>query len=451
MLKQEIERTKMYDANALFWNYPTSRLMESAGRGVAKNILNYYGDNKKIGFFCGPGNNGGDGMVAARVLSSNAQVGVYLPASAEKIKSNMVFDNWQQLGCEKYENVSIEDLPTDLDIIVDCLFGAGIENKLREPYKSLVSALNKLDGKKVSVDIPSPGFKAERVISLMTPKTETAEVIDINYPDWLKRRVGPGDVKLLNKPEHDSHKGKNGKVLIIGGSDKYHGAVLLSSRMASKVVDLVYASSTKTNNKLMEKMKPEMEEFITVERNKIGDFIKEADVVLMGPGLGRGEEEKKMVKDVLKNYPQKKTVLDADALVLASKKDLRKNVLVTPHENEFKKLFGFSPTEENVNEAAVAFGGVVLLKGETDYISNGEEVKVNKVGNAGMTKGGTGDVLAGLSAALSANNEIFLSARAAAFLNGFAADRLEEKVSYYFNASDLVEEIPRALRWCEQY
>jgi len=272
-----------------------------------------------------------------------------------------------------------------------------------------------MKGEKISIDIPAPGFRADKTISLMIPKTADAEVVDIGYPKWLKERVGPGEVKVLNKPAPGSHKGQNGKILIIGGSERYHGAVLLSAQIASRIVDLVYVSSVEFNNKLLEKLKPKMAEFIAMPRDEIEKFITEADVVLMGPGLGLGEETEKMVNNLLRKYPKKRFVLDADALSVVDEKNLHGNVVVTPHSAEFRALFGISPGKENTKKAAGRFGGAVLLKGETDYVSDGDEIKVNKVGNAGMTKGGTGDVLAGLVAGLAANNSIYLSAAAAAW------------------------------------
>jgi NAD(P)H-hydrate epimerase len=126
-----------------------------------------------------------------------------------------------------------------------------------------------------------------------------------------------------------------------------------------------------------------------------------------------------------------------------------KNVVATPHVKEFEILFKEKPTPENVEKMAKKWGIVVLLKAKTDIICSPTECRTNETGNAGMTKGGTGDVLAGLVAALMCKNDNFLVARAGAYLNGLAGDRLKEKKGFWYSASELIEEIPLALKWCE--
>jgi NAD(P)H-hydrate epimerase len=146
-----------------------------------------------------------------------------------------------------------------------------------------------------------------------------------------------------------------------------------------------------------------------------------------------------------------KFILDAGALHAVDPKLLGPKVVITPHAGEFKELFGVAATKANVAKMAKRYGCIIVLKGREDIVSNGVETKVNQTGNTGMTKGGTGDVLAGLTAALSCSNDPYLAACAAVFLNGLAGDRLREKVSYYYNASDLIREIPKARKWCEGY
>lgn len=253
-------------------------------------------------------------------------------------------------------------------------------------------------------------------------------------------------IKSLHRPSPGSHKGDNGKLLIIAGSEKYHGALLLSAKIASKIVDLVYVSSVRENNELIKKLKSKLCEFITVTRQEIKKQVKNVDCVLIGPGLGVSQESKRLVNNLLKKFPKKKFVLDADALKVVDKKLLNKNCIVTPHSQEFKTLFGKNATKETVKEMTKKYGCVIVLKGQIDYVASPIQCKVNKTGNQGMTKGGTGDVLAGLIAALACKNELFLAASAGVFLNGKAGGGLKRKVSYYYNASDLVEEIPKVMK-----
>ena len=410
-----IQQTKLYDYNALYYGYPLEKLMENAGRGIARVIKEKYGKAKKIAIICGPGNNGGDGLVAARYLSDSFEVKVFLVPEEEKIKSELTRKNWEKLKTEKHSGITASDLSDDFDVVVDCMFGAGISGKLKEPYKSLVAKLNRLKAKKISVDLPTPGFKADLIISLMVSKDSQAITVDIGYPAWLKEKIGVGEIKVLNRAGLNSHKGKNGQCLIIAGSEKYHGALLLSANMAAKIADLVYVYSTRENQKIIKKIKPRLAEFIAVNKEEVEKTIKKVESVLIGPGVEINEGNQKLINDLVKKYPEKKFVLDAGALQMIEKKNLGPNCLLTPHSGEFKNLFGILPNKSKVKKMAQKYNCAILLKGKKDIISNGGEIKINETGNPGMTKGGTGDVLAGLATALAGRNDLFLSACAAAF------------------------------------
>lgn len=247
-------------------------------------------------------------------------------------------------------------------------------------------------------------------------------------------------------PSDKSHKGDNGQLLIVGGSKKFHGAPLLAAHMASKIVDLVFFCSTLDNNRLLQKMKKDLAEFIAVPRREVNKHVERADVVLIGPGLDVGAGSKRLVNGLLKKFPQKKFVLDADALKVVDLKLLNANCVVTPHKNEFRTMFKKIPTEQNVQAMAKKYKCVIVLKGKEDIVCSPRKCKINKIGNAGMTKGGTGDVLAGLISALACKNDLFLSACKGVYLNGKAGDCLFKKVSYYYNASDLIATIPKLMR-----
>ena len=446
-----IQKTILYDQNAIYYGYPIELLMERAGRGIANVLLKKYGRNKRIGFFCGPGNNGGDGFAAARYLRKASSPEVYLMTGVSKIKTPESRRNWQRFKGEKYINVRAKDIPNNFDIVVECLFGTGIQGKIKEPYGSVIKKLNRLRGRKVTIDLPAPGFKPKLNISMMFPKAPKAVVVDIGYPSSLKEKIGVGEMKVLHRPKPGSHKGNNGKLLIVGGSDEYHGAPLLAAKIAGKIVDLVYFSSVPQNNILVKKIKARLAEVITVPRQDVMSYIKKVDAVLLGPGLGVNKETEKLVNKLLKKFSKKNFVLDADALQVVDKRLLNRNCIITPHHTEFKRLFKKLSTRSNVDSASQKYKCVIALKGKEDYVCGPEECKINKTGNAGMTKGGTGDVLAGLIAALACKNDLFLAASAGVFINGLAGDRLKKKVSYYYSASDLVREIPRTIKWCEDY
>lgn len=450
-MEDPIKQANIYDNNAIYYGYPMGKLMENAGKGVANFLLRKFGKNKKIGFFCGLGNNGGDGFVAARHLLKSSQPVIYLTGKAKDIKTSEAKQNWKKFKGEKIEQIQASDIPDDFDVVVECLFGTGIKGELKQKYKLIVEKLNQLKGKKVAIDFPAPGFKSDFVISMMVKKTKNAHLVDINYPQNLKQKIGVGEVKALYKPPKSSHKGDNGNLLIIGGSKKYHGAPVLAAKIASKIVDLVYFSSIPENNKIIQKMKSKLCEFITLSPDEAFRFVKNMDAVLMGPGLEPNKQMKVLVNKLIEKNKHKKFILDAGALKIVNKKLLNKNCLVTPHKQEFKALFKKTASKKAVLEMAEKYNCVVVLKGAQDLVSNGKEVKVNTTGNPGMTKGGTGDILAGLIAGLSSKNDLFLAAQAGVFINGLAGDRLNKKSSYYFNASDLIEEIPKTIKYCEDF
>lgn len=245
----------------------------------------------------------------------------------------------------------------------------------------------------------------------------------------------------LKKPNPNSHKGQNGRVLVIAGSDKYHGALLLSVQSASRLVDMVYVYSVDANLKLIEKLKSEISVFISVDKGELWKTVDLVDVILIGPGLEESRANKKLVEKLLKKYPEKKTIVDATAFWHIDPLLLHENCVVTPHSREFENTFKCAPTPENVLKMAKYYQCVVVLKGKYDYVSDGKELYENHTGNVGMTKGGTGDVLAGLVTGLSATNDLLTSAQAGVYLNGLAGDKLFEKFGTFYNAEDLVAEL----------
>jgi len=245
-------------------------------------------------------------------------------------------------------------------------------------------------------------------------------------------------LEQLKKPNLNSHKGQNGRVLIIAGSDKYHGALLLAIHSASRIVDMVYVHSVEQNLKLIEKLKNEISVFISVDESDLWKTVDLVDVVLVGPGLEESVANKKLVEKLLKKFPEKKTVVDATAFWHLDPLLLHPNCIVTPHTREFENTFKCAPVPENVLKMAKYFQCTVVLKGKYDYVSDGKELWENQTGNVGMTKGGTGDVLAGLITGFSATNDLLTSAKAGVYLNGLAGDNLFAKCGTFYNAEDLV-------------
>ncbi len=246
----------------------------------------------------------------------------------------------------------------------------------------------------------------------------------------------------INLPKPNSHKGQNGKLLLIGGSELFHAASLWSLTVASRIVDLVHYASVPENNEIVQKAKEEFRNGIVIRREDIHDYINEDDVILIGPGMERTNETEELVNTLITQYPNKQWVIDAGALQMINPVNIPKNAILTPHHQEFARVFGTTP----IADAAKKYHCIILLKGVVDIITNGIETKEVSGGNAGMTKGGTGDVLAGLVAALACTNNPFVSAVAGSTINKQAGDELYKTVGPFFNATDLANQIPKTMK-----
>ncbi|HSW98075.1 MAG TPA: NAD(P)H-hydrate dehydratase [Candidatus Saccharimonadales bacterium] len=280
------------------------------------------------------------------------------------------------------------------------------------------------------------------------------------------------EIKKLYIPSSSSHKGQNGKLMIIGGSHLFHAASLWALEVASKIVDMVFYSSVPENEKIVQDVKAVFRNGMVVPREKIKEYIAEANAVLIGPGMVRtahdmkkmtntyhalseidviadeGEQTYALTKYLLQKYPEKKWIIDAGALQMIDLADVSqlKNCILTPHLQEFTRVFGLSPLPEHVTAMAEKYHCVIVLKGEQDIVCSDTAGVTIPGGNAGMTKGGTGDILAGLIAALACNNELFLAAKAGSFFNKKAGESLFARVGYYYNATDLLNEIPHVMK-----
>lgn len=245
----------------------------------------------------------------------------------------------------------------------------------------------------------------------------------------------------LNKLDPNSHKGQNGRVLVIAGSEKFHGALLMAIQTASRLVDMVYIYTTENNQNLIEQLKSEVAVFINVKEKELKDTIELVDSILIGPGLEENKVNKKLVEKILKKYPDKKVVIDATAIWHLDPELLHKNCIITPHSREFEQIFKCDPFSTNVLKMAKYYQCTVVLKGKYDYVSDGQDLYENKTGNVGMTKGGTGDVVSGLITGLVAKNDILVSAQAGIYLAGLAGDKLYEKYGTFYNAEDVIKSL----------
>ncbi len=260
-----------------------------------------------------------------------------------------------------------------------------------------------------------------------------------------------------------SRKGDNGTVLVVGGSYIYHGAPVLSSIAALRCgTDLVYTSVPKINVSSTRSVSPNLIVLPLVDQKLtrgavtklLGTLPRNLDSAAIGMGLAVQEKNAllHMVKSLLDG--DVRLSLDASALIPEVLPLLaNKNVVVTPHAGEFKRLFGVSPPNSKeertilVEKMAKEFGVTILLKGPADVISNGQTTYLYEKKTPGMTVGGTGDVLSGLVAGmLSRNRNAVESAASAAFINGLAGKAVQKKFGLHMTSMDLLDELPFVMK-----
>jgi len=262
-------------------------------------------------------------------------------------------------------------------------------------------------------------------------------------------------LKKITLPDPTSHKGQNGKLMIIGGSELFHAASKWSLDTASRFVDMVFYSSIPSNNQLIHESKLNFWNGIVVERDDLESYIDESDCILIGPGMTRSNETESLTNYLLSKYSDKKWVVDAGALQMVSPENLNSNVIITPHQKELTSLLQkMGKTDDKTIPLAqkivpiLKSGVTVLVKGKIDYVFQLQKMIPIEGGNAGMTKGGTGDVLAGLVAGLYCQHPALTAAVVSSYINKKTGDYLYQEVGPYFNATDLAESVPQVM-WQE--
>lgn len=287
-------------------------------------------------------------------------------------------------------------------------------------------------------------------------------------------------IKRISLPLSRSHKGENGKLLIIGGSSLFHAASLWSASIASRIVDMVHYTSTQENEKIFLKLKTSFVDGMVIKKKDLAQYTKEDDCILMGPGMVRSEKKLlpssappvNTLNDVfsledeplytyylthllIKNFPDKKFVFDAGALQMMNPSwlpTLKTKPILTPHQQEFRQLFGTDVTklpllqkQDVVVRTAHQYNCIIVLKAIEDVISDGKEVITIHGGNAGLTKGGTGDVLAGLTASFNTKSDQIASSVISSFALKKAGEELAKTVGLFYNTTDIIHILPKIL------
>lgn len=467
MIQISSEEMRALDINCKYFGLLPLQLMENAGAALAREV-GASTSGKKIAIVAGRGNNGGDAFVAARHLTG-FQTTVYLLGKSRDISTEEAKRNWEILERLGFNLVELAD-PDDLrlkeyDLVLDAIFGTGVRGPIKGIEASAIDAINSCSRPVISVDVPS-GLGTNKVVlpdltvTFHRPKpglTGEVKVADIGIPHEAEFLVGPGDLWLIGRRSPDAHKGESGRILVIGGGP-YTGAPALTAMAALRAgADIVTVATPKSASKTVSGYSPNLivrelseDHLCPQDLDMLKELISKHNVVVMGMGLGRHPDTRAALAKIIPMC--NKAVIDADAL----QPDLPQKGIVTPHAGEFKRISGITLPESHeayyqerikpVMGYAKEKGLVVLLKGRVDLITDGENVRGNTTGNPGMTVGGTGDVLAGVTAAFYARTTAIRAATAAAFVNGRAGDLVYMEKDFGMVATDVIEKIPEAMR-----
>jgi hydroxyethylthiazole kinase-like uncharacterized protein yjeF len=471
-----------------------SLLMENAGRGIAEIIKRRFSplEAKHALVFCGKGNNGGDGFVAARLLAAaGMRVTCILLASAKELKGDakVNLDILKQVKKKMPEAVAIKPYSANVlhsidpvDVIVDAIFGTGFAGTVKNPVSTAIEWINKQAAPVLAVDIPSgvngtTGVRENLAVKARLTATfgslksgllcnqgrELAGeeiVVDIGIPkkiladERLKTwRIEIADVKR-NLPVRSVHVHKYsiGKVFVLAGSRGLTGAAAMSSVSALRAgagavvlgtPDSVYPILAKKLTEVMVAPLPATGEgSLSLQAlGQIQEKLSWADVAVIGPGLSQHRETRELIMEIVRRY-SKKILLDADGLnALAAAgidraKDFKAQAVLTPHVGEFSRLTGIPPKEvehrriEAARMLARKTRFTIVLKGVPTVTADaGGNAFLNSTGNPGMATAGAGDVLSGIIAGLWAQGmNAPDAASAGVYLHGLAGDLAAKKL-----------------------
>jgi len=490
---------------------PSTDLMDNAGREVAAFLLRRHAGlaSLKTLVLCGKGNNGGDGITAARhLLSHGVKTRVALLCAASGLEGAAAW----ALGQAREAGVEIEEIVEDAawaalrksipehDLIVDALLGTGLSGAARGRPLEAIEAINASGCEVIAVDIPSglsgsspavpgPAVEADVTLALAAPKIAHifppacglaghVVVLDIGIPLAAMTKEAPGLVladrglvsSLIPAREMESHKGRFGHVLILSGSRGKSGAAVLMARACLRSgAGLVTVACPSSIQPLIAAAVPEaMTESLPETRSGtllaealpiVMDLLASRDVLAAGPGLGTDRGVASVIREVAGRF-KGPMVLDADALnVLAAGKGkaprLPESSVLTPHPGEAGRLLGNAAAEVQgdrpgaARDLANAWRCTVVLKGFRSIVAApGEPLRVIPTGNPGMATGGSGDALAGIVAAwLAQGLGAFDAATLAAHAHGLAGDSAAAtQGEISLIAGDLIEALPAAYK-----
>lgn len=471
-------------------------LMERAAEQLLRWYIKSFDRSKRIIVFAGPGNNGGDGLALARLLSSNRFIAEVFYVKISDKTSEDWNSNYQRLGKETtvmfntIENIDQFPFVSSDDIIVDAIFGSGLKGTAEGLTGQVIRKINKTGSVVVSIDIPSGLFGednstndpdaivcADFTLSFEFPKLcfmfgENARFVG----EW---RVLPIELDcrairatytpyfllednyinpLLKKREKFDHKGKYGHGLLVAGSFGKIGAAILGAKAALRTgIGLITCHVPGCGYQVIQTSIPEA--MVRVDKNEMFssaiDDVGSFDAIGIGPGIGTDPETQKALHSLLLNVG-KPMVIDADGInILGANKEwlseLPSGTILTPHVKEFERIAGktensFSRLEKQV-EFAAKYNCIVVLKGAYSSVATpGGRVFFNSTGNPGMATGGSGDVLTGIVLSLLSQGYTAENASVTGvYLHGLAGDTAAAKLGYEsIIASDIIDNIGNA-------
>jgi NAD(P)H-hydrate epimerase len=451
--------------------------MEKAGRGVADVLLkDFHAQGKAVAVLVGTGNNGGDGLVAAFHLRGLCKVTVVLARDSQHFGTHEARHQWERVRglVPTAEAGQAPRVLREAELVVDALLGIGMAGAVKEPYRTLIEQINAAGKPVLAVDVPSGigadvAVKPAATVTMHAAKAGMTEansgrisVVDIGFGGELATLNGPGDLLYYPIPPPDAHKGQNGRLLVVGGGP-FSGAPAFAAFGAYGIgADVVHIATPTISYPIVAGFSPSFivhalagNRLLKVDVPLVAHLLEGMDALVLGPGLGDDAGTLEAIREIVRasTVPM---VLDADALTaLAGHHALLagKKAVVTPHAREYEVLSGEKlPAEpaaraETVRAYAKRTGAVVLLKGRHDIVASGETARFSTNGNPGMTVGGTGDVLAGVTGGLLAKHaEPFPAARMASWATKHAGDLAFRERSYGLLASDVADRLPEVLK-----
>jgi ADP-dependent NAD(P)H-hydrate dehydratase / NAD(P)H-hydrate epimerase len=456
---------------------PGSSLMERAGTAAFNALKSNWPDAKHITIVCGPGNNGGDGYVIARLAhEAGFEVQVLHAGSVNQLRGDAktAADKFIKTGI-KPEKFSAGKL-SQSDVIVDALLGTGLDREVTGEMKTMIDDINHAGIPVFSIDIPSGLHADTGSIMGCTVKAEATMTFiglkqglftgqgaacsgkiffsDLNVPPEIYGQVTSSASRidlenqspLLPKRSRSAHKGNFGHVLIVGGDHGYTGAPLMASEAAARVGAGLVSLATRSQHAIhISTARPEIMAQGVEQAAQLSELLKRATVIGIGPGLGQSEWALMLLGRVLDT--KLPLVVDADALNLLAQDPIhRDNWILTPHPGEAARLLDCTSMDIQhdrfaaVKELQQRYGGVIVLKGSgTLVIDASGRVAVCSDGNPGMATGGMGDVLTGVIAGLVAQGMALPdAARLGVCVHAAAADEAAKAGERGMLATDLM-------------